>query len=121
MMHCSILWKEQRFWEVGVVMWVFFMVLLVGFALTFIGVVCSLYFYRSGTVKVSKGEKYRSLSTVATESEAEDREAREEQRFYRDLALVEGGPNRFSLLFLVSVLLLIFGLLISGIVSVFVP
>src|SRR5579875_3360024 len=96
-------------------MWVFLLVLLVGFILTFIGVSCSLYFYRSGMVKASRAEKYRSLSAVA--SEAEDQQ---ERRFYKDLAVVEGGPNRFSLLLLTAVLLLIFGLIMSAIISAFV-
>ncbi|HLI07914.1 MAG TPA: hypothetical protein VKV40_15200 [Ktedonobacteraceae bacterium] len=99
-------------------MWVFLLVLLVGFILTFIGVSCSLYFYRSGMVKASRAEKYRSLSAVA--SEAEDQQERQERRFYKDLAVVEGGPNRFSLLLLTAVLLLIFGLIMSAIISAFV-
>lgn len=99
-------------------MWVFLFVLLVGFVLTFIGVAISLYFYRQGLVKSSKAEKYRSLN--APPAQTEEQKALEEQRFYRDLAFVENGPSRFSLLIVSVVVLLICGLIISSIISAFV-
>lgn len=98
-------------------MWIFLLVMLVGFALTFVGVAVSLYFYRQGLVKSSKAERYRSMNRP---DQTEEQKAREEQRFYQELTVVENGPSRFSLLIASVVALLICGLLISTVISAFV-
>ncbi len=98
-------------------MWVFLGVLLVGFVLTLIGVGISLYFYRQGLVKSSKAEKYLSPNPFTPGTQ--EYKDREEERFYEELVLLESGPSRFSLLISLVVIVLLGGLMISGIVSVF--
>ncbi len=98
-------------------MWVFLGVLLVGFVLTLIGVGISLYFYRQGLVKSSKAEKY--LSPNPFTHGTQEYKDREEERFYEELVLLESGLSRFSLLISLVVIVLLGGLMISGIVSVF--
>jgi hypothetical protein len=118
MMRYSILYGDQSFLEAGMTMWVFLLVLLVGFVLTLIGVGISLYFYRKGLMGANKVERYPGLNTVP--ADAEDQELLEEERFYRDLTSIESGPSRFSLVIASVVLLLIFGLILSVIISAFV-
>jgi hypothetical protein len=96
-------------------MWVFLLVLLVGFLLTLIGVGISLYFYRKGLVEANKVEKYPGLNTAPADTE--NQELLEEELFYRNLTSIESGPSRSSLLIASVVLLLIFGLILSVIIS----